>query len=132
VKNVPAKYKASAERIPERKLDSYHRLSIVDSATATPRIVGPKVVSQPEPTGPADVSAAPVAAAEPKPKGAVVSLDVGGVKIDVDAEGDEPIYVEKRQYTDEDGEYLDRNGYTPPTTVVRKGDKPLAYIDERR
>ena len=42
VKNVPAKYKASAERIKEEKLESYHRLSIVDSATATPRMVGPK------------------------------------------------------------------------------------------
>ena len=131
VKNVPARYKASAERIPEAKLDGYHRLSIVDSATATPRIVGPRVVSVPEPSTDA-VAAAPVAPAAPKRDGAVVSLDVGGVKIDLNADGDEPIYVDKRQYNDLDGNYIDHNGYMPPTTIVRRGDKPLAYIDERR
>src|SRR4029453_4836804 len=47
VKNVPAKYKASAERIKEEKLDSYHRLSVVDSATAAPRMGGPKVIQHP-------------------------------------------------------------------------------------
>jgi len=131
VKNVPAKYKASAERIPEAKLDGYHRLSIVDSAVAGPRIAGPRVVSQPEPVANA-VAPAPVSPAQPKRDGAIVSLDVGGVKIDVDADSDEPIYVDKRQYTDSDGTYIDHNGYMPPTTVVRRGDKPLAYIDERR
>lgn len=125
LKNVPAKYKASAERIKEEKLDNYHRLSIVDSATATPRMVGPKTISQPEPT----VAAAPAPAPE-KRDGAIVSLDVGGVKIDVDADSDEPIYVDKQQYSDEDG-YIDHNGYMAPTTIVRRGDKPLAYIDER-
>jgi len=124
VKNVPAKYKASAERIKEEKLDDYRRLSIVDSATATPRMVGPKTTSQPEP-----VAAAPAPAPE-KRDGAIVSLDVGGVKIDVDADSDEPIYVDKQQYSDENG-YIDHNGYMAPTTIVRRGDKPLAYIDER-
>lgn len=129
VKNVPAKYKASAERIKEEKLDSYHRLSVVDSATAAPRMVGPKAISQPEPTASAD--AAPVAAAPAEKRdGAIVSLDVGGVKIDVDADSDEPIYVDKQQYSDENG-YIDHNGYMAPTTIVRRGDKPLAYIDER-
>ena len=125
VKNVPAKYKASAERIKEEKLDSYHRLSVVDSATAAPRMVGPKVISQPEP-----VAAEAPAPAPEKRDGAIVTLDVGGVKIDVDADSDEPIYVDKQQYSDEDG-YIDHNGYMAPTTIVRRGDKPLAYIDER-
>jgi hypothetical protein len=129
VKNVPAKYKASAERIQEEKLDNYHRLSIVDSATAAPRVAGPRIVSEPAPTA-ADATrvAAPVAA--PKRDGAIVTLDVGGVKIDVDADSDEPIYVDKQQYSDENG-YIDHNGYMAPTTIVRRGDKPLAYIDER-
>ena len=131
VKNVPAKYKARAERIPEAKLDTYHRLSVVDSATATPRILGPRVISRPEPTADA-VAVAPLAPAEPKRDGAIVSLDVGGVRIDVDADSDEPIYVDKRQYSDMDGDYIDHNGYMAPTTIVRRGDKPLAYIDERR
>ena len=127
---MPAKYKASAERIQEEKLDNYHRLSIVDSATAAPRIVGPRVVSQPEPTS-ADAARVAAPAAAPKRDGAIVSLDVGGVKIDVNAEdGDEPIYVDKQQYSDENG-YIDHNGYMAPTTIVRRGDKPLAYIDER-
>src|SRR5262245_5105735 len=130
VKNVPAKYKASAERIPEAKLDSYRKLSVVDSAVSASRIAGPRIVSQPEPD--AAAAPAPVLPGQRKRDGAGVSLDVGGVKIDVDAEGDEPIYVDKRQYTDADGTYIDHNGYMPPTTVVRRGDKPLAYIDERR
>jgi hypothetical protein len=129
VKNVPAKYKASAERIPEAKLETYHRLSVVDSATATPRILGPRMISRPEPSADA-VAAAPLAPAEPKRDGAIVSLDVGGVKIDVDADSDEPIYVDRQQYSDENG-YIDHNGYMAPTTIVRRGDKPLAYIDER-
>ena len=78
------------------------------------------------------MAAAPVAPA-PEPKRDArdrVSLDVGGVKIDVDADSDEPIYVDKQQYSDDNG-YIDHNGYMAPTTIVRRGDKPLAYIDER-
>ena len=122
-KSVPAKYRASAERIPEAKLADYHRLSVVES---TPGRATPKDVTPPP---------APVAAAEPVapagPKGAVVSLNVGGIRLDVDADGDEPIYVDKQQYNDADGSFIDRNGYMPPTTIIRRGDKPLAYIDER-
>lgn len=131
VKNVPAKYKASAERIPEAKLDSYHKLSVVDSATSAPRIAGPRVVSQPEAVADAP-AAAPVAPAQAKRDSAIVTLDVGGVKVDVDANSDEPIYVDRQQYNDVDGSFIDHNGYMPPTTIIRRGDKPLAYIDERR
>ena len=85
------------------------------------------MTSQPEPTD----AAAPAPAPPPEKRdGAIVSLDVGGVKIDVDADSDEPIYVDKQQYSDENG-YIDHNGYMAPTTIVRRGDKPLAYIDER-
>src|SRR5262245_19928613 len=107
VKNVPAKYKASAERIPEAKPDGYHRPSVVASATSTPRIMGPRVISQPEPVAPDAAPVAQAAPAEPKRDGAIVSLDVGGVKIDVDADSDEPIYVDKRQYSDAEGDFID-------------------------
>jgi len=131
VKNVPEKYKASAERIPEARLDGYHRLTVVDSATSAPRTAGPRVVSQPEPVAQAP-AAAPVASTQAKSDGAIVTLDVGGVKVDVNADSDEPIYVDREQYNDADGNLIDHNGFMPPTTIIRRGDKPLAYIDERR
>jgi len=132
-KNIPAKYRASAERIPEQPLSSYPRLSVVDPVrpAPTPNGVGeaPAVPVFPWPVA----SAAPAVPPAPVPPQDRVSMEVDGVRIDVDSElgQDEPISVDKRQWTDADGNYFQHGEYMVPTTVIRRGDKPLAYIDER-
>jgi hypothetical protein len=126
-KNIPAKYQKEAVRVPVRGLEGYERLSVVDpirTAPATPK----GVAVEPAP----DVYSLASAPAPAAQAGERVSLDVGGVRIDVDTDADsEPIYVDKEQYVDEDGRYIDHNGIMAPTTVIRRGDKVLAYIDER-
>jgi hypothetical protein len=129
-KNIPAKYRDSAVKIAEESLFTYKRLSLVDPIKpATPPSVAnqaPAVPVFPWPAG--SVAQAPEADRHPRDR---VSVDVEGVRVDVDADNsDEPIYIDKQQYSDENG-YIDRNGFMPPTTIVRRGDKPLLYIDER-
>jgi len=132
-KNIPAKYRASAERIPEAPLSTYPRLSVVDPVRPAPTrnsvADAPPVPVFPWPVA----SAAPAQPAGPVPPQDRVSLEVDGVRIDVDSEmgQDEPITVDKRQWTDDDGNYFQHGEYMVPTTVIRRGDKPLAYIDER-
>jgi len=131
-KNIPAKYRASAVKIAEESLFTYPKLSIVDPVKPTPSRVAPEAAAVPVFPWPAG-AAAPVAAVggdnHPRDR---VSVDVEGVRVDVDADSsEEPIYIDKQQYSDSNGDYIDRNGFMPPTTVVRRGDKPLVYIDER-
>jgi hypothetical protein len=131
-KNIPAKYRDTAERIPERPLSSYPRLSVVDPVRPAPTPNG--VAEAPVPVFPWPVaSAAPAQPSAPVPPQDRVSMEVDGVRIDVDSEmgQDEPISVDKRQWTDPDGNYFQHGEYMVPTTVIRRGDKPLAYIDER-
>jgi hypothetical protein len=129
-KNIPAKYRASAVKIAEESLFTYKRLSIVEPVQPTPSRVAPTAAAVPVfpwPVGSAQV--APAGDNHPRDR---VSVDVDGVRIDVDADSsEEPIYIDKQQYTDTNGDYIDHNGFMPPTTVVRRGDKPLVYIDER-
>ena len=133
-KNIPAKYRATAERIPEAPLATYPRLSVVDPTPARPTrnsvAEAPAVPVFPWPVASAAPAAQPPAPVPPQDR---VSLTVDGVRIDVDPEmgQDEPISVDKRQWEDSDGNYFQHGEYMVPTTVIRRGDKPLAYIDER-
>jgi len=132
-KNIPQKYRASAENIAEQPLATYPRLTVVDpAATPTRRSVDAAAV----PVFPWPAPQPPAYAAAPARNGqgdTRVSMDVEGVRIDVDADADsgEPITVDKRQWEDDDGNYFMHGPYMVPTTVIRRGDKPLAYIDER-
>jgi hypothetical protein len=131
VKNIPAKYRASAVKIAEESLFTYKRLSVVDPVKPTPRSVASAdaVPMSPSPTAAASIaSAAPASDRHPEER---VSIDVEGVRIDVDPDADEPLYIDKRQYTDADGNYIEHGGYMSATTIVRRGEKPLVYIDER-
>ncbi len=123
-KSIPAKYRASAKPVKAESLFDYDRLSVVEPIRPAPA---------PAASAPAPVFAGPVgpAADERREPGERVSLDVGGMRFDIDADEDEPIYVDRRQYTDRDGSFFDHGGINGPTTVIRRGDKPLAYIDER-
>lgn len=129
-KNVPAKYRKSAVAVKEESLFTYPRLSVVEPIAPPTRAgVGADAAAVPVFPWPVPAGAAPV---ERRPDERI-SLDVSGVRIDVDPgdEEDEPIHVSRRQYTDEDGNYIDHDGVNAPTTVIRRGDKTLAYIDER-
>jgi len=129
-KNIPTKYRANAVKIAEESLLSYKRLSVVEPVKVAPRSVAneaPAVPVFPWPAG------QPAQATErdnhPRDR---VSIEVEGVRVDVDADNSaEPIYIDKQQYTDLNGDYIDHNGYMAPTTIVRRGDKALLYIDER-
>jgi hypothetical protein len=130
-KNIPAKYRASAVKIAEEPLTTYKRLSVVETPvrSATPRSVAPEAAAVPVfpwPVG--SVAQAPARENHPSDR---IAIDVEGVRIDVDPDSEEPIYIDKQQYTDANGDYIDHGGYMAPTTIVRRGDKPLVYIDER-
>jgi hypothetical protein len=128
-KNIPAKYRASAVKIAEEPLTTYKRLSIVEPVQPTPSRVAPEAAAVPVFPWPVG-SAAQAPAGENHPSDRI-AIDVEGVRIDVDPNSEEPIYIDKQQYTDANGDYIDHGGYMAPTTIVRRGDKPLVYIDER-
>ena len=122
-KGIPAKYQASAKAVKEESLLDYDRLSVVDPVAAV------------APTRAAVAATESVAPAYAQPETrSTVSLNVGGMQINVDGDGDsdEPLVVDRGQYVDMDGNYFDHGGILSPTTIIRRGDKPLAYIDERR
>lgn len=130
-KSIPAKYQASAKAVEEASLFDYGRLSVVDPVRAsapTGAGVAPKDAAVP-------VFAWPVPPTEaPAPdRGSSVSVNVGGMQINVDGDSDEdePLYVDRSQYMDLNGEYFDHGGVMSPTTIIRRGNKPIAYIDER-
>jgi len=132
-KSIPAKYQASAKPIKEKSLFEYDRLSIVDpvaASTPTHAGVAPKDAAVPVFAWPVPQ---PVAAVSPAGSSSHVSVNVGGMQIAVDGAGDEdePLYVDRSQYQDLNGDYIDHNGIMSPTTIIRRGDKPIAYIDER-
>jgi hypothetical protein len=124
-KNIPAKYRASAVKIAEEPLSTYRKLSVVQkSPAATPTSVAPERVA----VAPARAEAPAGAAAGDVQR---LGINVSGVQVDVEADTDEPIHIDKRQWLDDQGDYFDHGGTMAPTTVIRKGDRPLAYIDER-
>jgi hypothetical protein len=126
-KGIPAKYKDSAKAVKAESLFDYDRLSVVEPIKPAP---APAAVG----TAPVPVFPWPVERAAQAPEREAderISLDVGGMRFDLDADADEPITVQRRQYTDDNGNYFDHGGIMAPTTVIRRGDKPLAYIDER-
>ena len=127
-KGIPAKYQASAKAVKEESLFDYSRLSVVDPipAAAPTRAVVARDAAVPVFAWPVAQPEAPAARA-----GSTVSLNVGGMQINVDGDEDEPLVVDRGQYFDLDGNFFDHGGITSPTTIIRRGDKPLAYIDER-
>jgi hypothetical protein len=120
-KNIPAQYKDSAKRVKAESLFDYDRLSVVEPIRQKP---APAPVYRAQPAEPEP--RAPRAEIEDR-----VSLDVGGMRFDLEADENEPIRVERRQYTDENGQYYEYGGITAPTTVIKRGDTPIAIIDER-
>ena len=123
-KNIPAKYRESAKAVKEESLFDYGRLSVVDPVPAAAP-TQPGVAREPLTPWP------PAERRVEEPEGSKVSVNIGGMHISVEGEDDEPIYVDRGQYTDLDGNYFDHGGIMSPTTIIRRGDKPLAYIDER-
>ena len=130
-KSIPAKYRASAKALKEASLYDYDRLSVVDPARAgapTRAAVAPQDAARPVLAGLVSQAAAPAPDADSS-----VSINVGGLQIKVDGAGEdaEPLYVDRGQYEDLDGDYFEHGGIMSPTTIIRRGDQPLAYIDER-
>lgn len=128
-KGIPEKYRESAKPVKAESLFDYKRLSIVEPVRPAAPAAAPAIAAVPVAPWPAERAAS--AATERGASDERISLDVGGMRFDVDADEDEPIYVDRRQYTDTNGNYFDHGGITGPTTVIRRGDRPLAYIDER-
>jgi len=134
-KGIPAKYKASARAVKEESLFDYERLSVVDpvaSRATAPTHAGVARGDAAVPVFAWPVSE-PAAPARSAGSGSRVRINVGGTQIDVEGSEDEdaPLYVDRSQYLDLDGDYIDHRGIMSPTTIIRRGDKPIAYIDER-
>ncbi|HTO52524.1 MAG TPA: hypothetical protein VMR50_03980 [Myxococcota bacterium] len=129
-KNIPAKYRASALKIAEESLSTYRRLSVVQTTPAVaPR--PPAYAMAPE-----EVTAEPqrpreLAEGLPRQRINRLGINVEGIQVDMDADQDEPITIDKRQYMDGNGDYFDHDGVMAPMTVIRQGGHDLAYIDER-
>ncbi len=118
-RNIPAKYRASAVKIAEESLLTYKRLSVVEAIRATPLGVAAAAapVAEPVAAPPRDVPAADR-----------LVFDVEGIPMEVETNG-KPIRIERHSTMHADGEYTQ---YGPgSTTIVRQGDTPLIYIDER-
>ena len=131
-KSIPTKYQASAKPVKEQSLLDYDRLSVVHPVAAvgaTPAGVAAKEPAVPVFAWPVQQ---PVAAAPSNDSNTRVRINVGGMQFDVDSndEDDEPLYVDRGQYTDLEGNYIEHGGIMSPTTIIRRGDKPIAYIDE--
>jgi hypothetical protein len=125
-KSIPAKYRESAKAVKAESLFDYDRLSVVEPIRPAPAPAAAGTAPVPVFPWPVERAAEPRRDVEDR-----VSLDVGGMRFDLEADEDEPITVERRQYTRPDGSYFEYGGITAPTTVIRRGDKPIAYIDER-
>ncbi len=134
-KGIPAKYQASARAVAEASLFDYDRLSVVEPvARPIPAPTHDRVTrgdsAVPVFAWPVTEATEPARSAH---SGSRVRVNVGGMQIDVDGaeDEDEPLYVDRSQYVDLDGDYIEHNGIMSPTTIIRRGDKPIAYIDER-
>lgn len=132
-KAIPAKYQASAKPVKEASLFEYDRLSVVDperAAASTPGGVATRETAVPVFAWPSPQAGetAPVNDGNSR-----VRIHVGGMQFDVESDGEdeEPLFVDRGQYTDLDGNFIEHGGIMSPTTIIRRGDKPLAYIDER-
>jgi hypothetical protein len=130
-KSIPTKYQAGAKAVKEESLFDYGRLSVIhpvsagDATRAGVRATEPAVPVFAWPVN------APVADAPVEDPDTRVRINVGGMQFDVNSEdGEEPLYVDRGQYTDLEGNYIEHGGIMRPTTIIRRGDVPIAYIDE--
>ncbi|MCP4004998.1 MAG: hypothetical protein GY725_12455 [bacterium] len=136
LRRVPSKYRESAERHEERGLIDYDRATIVEKGASTvsgKNLFGDELAStgdqgidwstvnrpMPEDTDRSD--------SEPR-----VNIEMGdGVRLDIDT-NDGPIFVERRQYKDANGDFIvNRSGVNTEHTVIRQGDNDLVYIEDR-
>ena len=123
---IPRRYADKAVQIEDRSLADYERTTIsepgasIESAKTTIDLeaLDARLAADSGTRG------AAAAAGQGGGSGRVsIRLD-DGIHLDVDADSDEPIYVDH-------GQYLNRKGFLSPHTVVSRGGKPLIIIDER-
>ncbi len=125
-KRIPSRYAADAVQIEERSLADYERTTISEPGAS---IESTKTILDLDDLE-ARLAAAlgtPASGSTPGQGGgpAPVSISVAdGIRLDIAADSDEPISVDK-------GQYMSRNGVLSPHTVVSRGGKPLIIIDER-
>jgi hypothetical protein len=111
LKSVPARYRASAQRIPGGSLESYSRFTRVQSY---PEL---RTWGAPEDTEPA-TAAVPV----PEPRSLLVRMNNGSA-LEVPLAGEEPVIVRRGRYA------WSEDGYLKPHTTVLQGDRVLAEME---
>jgi hypothetical protein len=120
LERVPARYRASADRLESRELASYSRLTVVPrGATYAP--VEPFEVEEAEAAGESESEAA---VAEPRPS---VELGLGASDaLELPLDSDKPITVRRNQwrYVVEEG-----LGYLKPFTVIEQDGEVIAEIE---
>ncbi len=116
---IPARYAEKAVKLEDRSLQDYERTTIsergasIESAVTT---IDLEALDEEQ----AGATGSSKAGAKQR-----VNVYVDGrIQLDVEADSDEPIYVDK-------GQYVLRKGILSPHTIVSRGGKTLIVIDER-
>lgn len=130
-KSIPTKYQAGAMAVKEESLMDYGRLSVIHPVRAGEAARAGVTTTETAVPVFAWPAAQPVAEVPAENSDTRVRINVGGMQFDVDSEdGGDPLYVDRGQYTDLEGNYIEHGGIMRPTTIIRRGDVPIAYIDE--
>lgn len=133
---IPARYQANAALKSHASLWDYDRVSISakGAAAATTKTTLP---AEPAPEAKAARARPTACSTHPESRGHRTGdrILIGGRDVAVDLaldDNDEPLRIERRRYTTLDGDYItNADNINPPTTVIRRGDRELVYIDER-
>ena len=116
---IPARYAEKAVKLEDRSLQDYERTTISEpGASIESAVTTIDLEALDEELAPATGSS------EAGAKQRVNVYVDGRIQLDVEADSDEPIYVDK-------GQYVLRKGILSPHTIVSRGGKTLIVIDER-
>jgi hypothetical protein len=110
LKQVPARYRASAKRIGEKSLESYARFSRVQAY--------PKLTTWDEPA-----PAEPATPAVPAETRSLFLRMNDGSALEVPVSGEEPVIVRRGRYA------WSQDGYLKPHTIVEQGGRILADME---
>ncbi len=116
---IPARYAEKAVKLEDRSLQDYERTTISEPGASIESAVTTIDLEALD-----EEQAAATGSSEASSKQRVNVYVDGRIQLDVEADSDEPIYVDKRQY-------VLRNGILSPHTIVSRGGKTLIVIDER-
>ncbi len=111
LKQIPARYRSAAQRLPDQSLESYARFSRVQAY--------PKLTTWDEPVQAEDATAA---APADTTRSMFVRMNNGSA-LEVPLDGEEPVIVRRGRYA------WSEDGYLKPHTIVEQGGRVLAEME---